>query len=192
MLCWGRDVSAPRLVLIPKQTFSSITTCSFFSCYAIAEWQKCRHSYCLAVMWYYYLSRHWIEFTSWRSTVGCAMYVYIHAWSNVYNIAIVVCTCVALHEELASFTSQKVFICVSSVLTWARSKPLDPVSSQWMCPNVEGFCLGTAETQCWERVQRMRMLPKARTVCPMPVCTNTQDHEYSVKGLGRRLACMPL
>lgn len=34
----------------------------------------------------------------------------------------------SLHGDLASFTSQKVFLCVSSVLTWARSKPLDPVS----------------------------------------------------------------
>lgn len=33
-----------------------------------------------------------------------------------------------LHDHLSSFTTQKVFICISSVLTWARSKPLDLVS----------------------------------------------------------------
>lgn len=43
-------------------------------------------------------------------------------------IVIIIIVSIALHQELASFTSQKVFICVSSVLTWARSKPLDPVS----------------------------------------------------------------
>ena len=34
----------------------------------------------------------------------------------------------ALHDRLSGFIAQKVFICVSSVMTWARSKPLDPVS----------------------------------------------------------------
>eukprot|EP00731_Ephydatia_muelleri_P027933 Em0019g806a len=32
----------------------------------------------------------------------------------------------ALHGQLTSFASLKVFICVSTVLTWARSKPVDP------------------------------------------------------------------
>ncbi|CAI8007084.1 Adenylate kinase 7 [Geodia barretti] len=31
-----------------------------------------------------------------------------------------------LHDQLSVISSQKVFVCVSSVLTWARSKPLDP------------------------------------------------------------------
>ena len=34
----------------------------------------------------------------------------------------------ALHAELANFKKMKVFICLSTVMTWARSKPLDPVS----------------------------------------------------------------
>lgn len=38
----------------------------------------------------------------------------------------------ALHDQLSTFTTQKVFVLVSTVLTWARSKPLDPVS----CNNV--------------------------------------------------------
>ena len=33
----------------------------------------------------------------------------------------------AIHDQISSLTSQKVFICLSTVLTWARSKPLDPV-----------------------------------------------------------------
>ena len=34
----------------------------------------------------------------------------------------------ALHAELENFNKMKVFICLSTVMTWARSKPLDPVS----------------------------------------------------------------
>lgn len=34
----------------------------------------------------------------------------------------------ALHAELENFKKLKVFICLSTVMTWARSKPLDPVS----------------------------------------------------------------
>lgn len=36
----------------------------------------------------------------------------------------------ALHEQLTNFASLKVFICVSTVLTWARSKPVDPASNR--------------------------------------------------------------
>ncbi|XP_073248934.1 adenylate kinase 7-like [Porites lutea] len=32
----------------------------------------------------------------------------------------------ALHAELENFNKMKVFICLSTVMTWARSKPLDP------------------------------------------------------------------
>ena len=32
----------------------------------------------------------------------------------------------ALHAEIENFISPKIFICVSSVMTWARTKPLDP------------------------------------------------------------------
>jgi len=32
----------------------------------------------------------------------------------------------ALNAEMESFETQKIFICVSTVLTWAKSKPLDP------------------------------------------------------------------
>lgn len=35
----------------------------------------------------------------------------------------------ALNEEVVHFEKRKVFILVSTVMTWARSKPLDPVSS---------------------------------------------------------------
>lgn len=34
----------------------------------------------------------------------------------------------ALSEEVAHFEKRKVFILLSTVMTWARSKPLDPVS----------------------------------------------------------------
>ncbi|XP_028398700.1 adenylate kinase 7-like [Dendronephthya gigantea] len=32
----------------------------------------------------------------------------------------------ALHAEIENFTSPKIFICLSSIMTWARTKPLDP------------------------------------------------------------------
>lgn len=35
----------------------------------------------------------------------------------------------ALNEEISHFQKRKMFILVSTVMTWARSKPLDPVSS---------------------------------------------------------------
>lgn len=38
-------------------------------------------------------------------------------------------TSVALHAELDSFTQLKTFICVSTVMTWAKSKPVDEVTS---------------------------------------------------------------
>ena len=38
------------------------------------------------------------------------------------------CVCVvAMEAELEHWIGQKLFILVSSVLTWAKSKPLDPV-----------------------------------------------------------------
>ena len=38
-----------------------------------------------------------------------------------------------LHSELEKIEKQKTFILISSVLTWARSKPLDPVRNMY-CP----------------------------------------------------------
>lgn len=35
----------------------------------------------------------------------------------------------ALNEEVAHFEKRKIFILLSTVMTWARSKPLDPVSA---------------------------------------------------------------
>jgi adenylate kinase len=32
----------------------------------------------------------------------------------------------SLHDNLSTFTSQKLFICISTALTWARTKPLNP------------------------------------------------------------------
>ncbi|XP_065882861.1 adenylate kinase 7-like [Dysidea avara] len=32
----------------------------------------------------------------------------------------------ALHDHLSDYTTPKIFICLSTVLTWAKSKPLDP------------------------------------------------------------------
>ena len=47
----------------------------------------------------------------------------------VMNEHHLLCVCAtALHDGLSAFASQKVFVCVTTVLTWARSKPLDPVS----------------------------------------------------------------
>ena len=34
----------------------------------------------------------------------------------------------ALHDHLDDYSTPKVFVCVSTVLTWAKSKVLDPVS----------------------------------------------------------------
>ena len=39
----------------------------------------------------------------------------------------------ALHDQLSVFTTQKVFILVSTILTWARSKPIDPVRHAVTC-----------------------------------------------------------
>lgn len=33
----------------------------------------------------------------------------------------------ALHDQLSSFGSQKIFICISTIMTWARTKPLNIV-----------------------------------------------------------------
>ena len=38
------------------------------------------------------------------------------------------CHSSALHDHLGDYTTPKIFICLSTVLTWAKSKPLDPVS----------------------------------------------------------------
>jgi len=35
----------------------------------------------------------------------------------------------ALNEQIDNFNAMKIFICISTVLTWARTKPLDPVST---------------------------------------------------------------
>lgn len=35
-----------------------------------------------------------------------------------------------LHENIATISSQKMFILISSMLTWAKSSPLDEVSSR--------------------------------------------------------------
>ena len=40
-------------------------------------------------------------------------------------------TCIALHDQISTFTSQKVFVCISTVLTWARTKPFSKVG-MWM------------------------------------------------------------
>jgi adenylate kinase len=34
----------------------------------------------------------------------------------------------ALNEEVSHFEKRKIFILLSTMMTWARSKPLDPVS----------------------------------------------------------------
>lgn len=34
----------------------------------------------------------------------------------------------AVHDNISTFTQQKVFICISTALSWARTKPLNPVS----------------------------------------------------------------
>ena len=33
-----------------------------------------------------------------------------------------------LHEKMSTFATVKVFVCISTVLTWAKTKPLNPVS----------------------------------------------------------------
>ena len=35
---------------------------------------------------------------------------------------------IALHDHMDDYSTPKVFVCVSTVLTWAKSKMLDPVS----------------------------------------------------------------
>ena len=33
-----------------------------------------------------------------------------------------------LHEKISTFATVKVFVCISTILTWAKTKPLNPVS----------------------------------------------------------------
>lgn len=48
------------------------------------------------------------------------------AWTQITAGCLVL---TALNEEVGHFEKRKVFILVSTVMTWARSKPLDPVST---------------------------------------------------------------
>ena len=47
----------------------------------------------------------------------------------LYSTTIMLCSSIstAIHDQLSTFASQKVFVLISTVMTWARSKPLDPV-----------------------------------------------------------------
>lgn len=47
----------------------------------------------------------------------------------------------SLHTEIEHFDSQKMFILISSVLTWAKTKPLDPVSHIFLRINIFFSCL---------------------------------------------------
>lgn len=49
----------------------------------------------------------------------------------------------ALNEEVNHFEKRKLFILVSTVMTWARSKPLDPVSSATSLSLGQHFSLDT-------------------------------------------------
>lgn len=50
-----------------------------------------------------------------------------------------------LHAQLESFKSQKMFILVSTVMTWAMTKPQNPVSLNKI---KESFCLFLCSNQC--------------------------------------------
>lgn len=42
-----------------------------------------------------------------------------------------------LHEKISTFATVKVFVCISTILTWAKTKPLNPVS--YICPPLSSF-----------------------------------------------------
>ena len=52
----------------------------------------------------------------------------LYTTSNKAKLYVVMFIPIALHAELDNFSQMKLFICLSTVMTWARSKPLDPVS----------------------------------------------------------------
>ncbi|XP_065660786.1 adenylate kinase 7 isoform X4 [Hydra vulgaris] len=55
----------------------------------------------------------------------CDVFIYdIFSSSSQVEEAIWLVT--ALTAEISSFTTQKVFICISTVLTWSKTKPIDP------------------------------------------------------------------
>ena len=54
------------------------------------------------------------------------------------------CTCiymlhVAIHDQKTNFTGQKVFILISTILTWTRTKPLNAVSNYESIHNYNSF-----------------------------------------------------
>ena len=52
------------------------------------------------------------------------------------NDIIIVLSYTEIHSDLDKIEKPKMFILVSSVMTWARSKPLDPVSINQLNDNV--------------------------------------------------------
>lgn len=63
-----------------------------------------------------------------------------------------------LHEKMSTFATVKVFVCISTVLTWAKTKPLNPVS----CSNFPWVllhsCTGTYIHLLSFRMNRMSLL----------------------------------
>ena len=77
-----------------------------------------------------------------------ALYIHIHIHSciDTYSKSLLSSKLFAvLHDSLPAFENLKTFICISTVLTWARSKPVDPVGASTLvtaaCTTVVDCCL---------------------------------------------------
>ena len=60
------------------------------------------------------------------------MLKYIRVYAVYMILQFLLCTahvCTAIHDKKTSFTGQKMFILISTILTWTRTKPLNAVSN---------------------------------------------------------------
>ncbi|XP_023986880.1 adenylate kinase 7 isoform X3 [Physeter macrocephalus] len=78
-----------------------------------------------AVETYYAISREDLL----RHLLECDVIIY-NITENPQQVEEAIWAVSALNEEISHFEKQKVFILVSTVMTWARSKPLDPDDSE--------------------------------------------------------------
>lgn len=96
--------------------------------------------------------RKWLTAAAWRSNMGnhrWGVSRLITRWTKkckLIAVSLIVLELyflllkTALHAEMENFKSRKMFILVSTVMTWARTKPQNLVSLQEMLSTAESFC----------------------------------------------------
>lgn len=55
-----------------------------------------------------------------------------------------------LHEKISTFATVKVFVCISTILTWAKTKPLNPVSYVLLSPSLSLLLIFLLSLWPWE------------------------------------------